>query len=200
VDKLLKESVDKAIADVAKAHKVDPQTVIDAIVAAEKKVIQKLVDEGMITQKAAQAWLAYLPESVRIFVEADWSTEFEEGEVYFVDWFGVAAKAIGIDVDKLLEESIDKAIAEVARARKVDPKTVIDAIVAAEKKVIQKQVDEGMITQKEAQAWLAELPESVREFVEEDWSMPEEIDWGMPMVEPDWGMPMVEPDWSWQMD
>ena len=52
----------KTLADLAKTQNVDPQTVIDAMVAAEKAEIQALVDAGTITQAQADWHIANLTQ------------------------------------------------------------------------------------------------------------------------------------------
>jgi hypothetical protein len=58
----------KTIADVARAHSVDPQTVIDALVAAATERIQDATDAGKITAERAAAMTAKLPERIAKFV------------------------------------------------------------------------------------------------------------------------------------
>jgi hypothetical protein len=58
----------KTIADVARAHSVEPQTVIDALVAAATKRIDAAKDAGRITSERAAAMTAKLPERVAKFV------------------------------------------------------------------------------------------------------------------------------------
>ncbi len=59
----------QSIAEIAQAHGVEPQAVIDAVVAAEKEFVDRLVAEGELTQEEADEWLAELDEEVRAFVE-----------------------------------------------------------------------------------------------------------------------------------
>jgi hypothetical protein len=60
----------KSIADVAKAHNVDPQKVIDAIVAAERKQIDDAVKAGDVPQQAATRIEANLEQAVAARVYA----------------------------------------------------------------------------------------------------------------------------------
>jgi len=60
----------KSIADVAKAHNVDPQKVIDAIVTTEKKQIDDGVKAGSIPQEVATRIEASLEQSVAARVYA----------------------------------------------------------------------------------------------------------------------------------
>ena len=161
---------DKSIADVAREKGVDPQKVIDALIAAETEWLTKQIAEGNLSQEEADEWLKTLPQDVKEFVEETGLLEIdcEESECDWVDWFAVAAQTIGIDGDTLFGELLnDKSIADVARENGIDPQKVIDALIAAETEWLTKQVAEGNLSQEEADEWLKTLPQDVKEFVEE---------------------------------
>ena len=88
----------------------------------------------------------------------------EEG----VDWFIIAAETLGLD-EEALWEKLDggQSLAEIAQAQGVEPQAVIDAIVAAEKESVAALVADGVLTQAEADEWLAGLDEEVRAFFQE---------------------------------
>ncbi len=166
----------KSIADIAQAHNVEPQKVIDAIVAAEKEWLTQQVTRGTISQKEADEMLAAeseLREDVRAYVEEKDVFvfdvgDFPEDEAFFegVDWFSVAAKTIGIDDETLFNEWDEgKSLADVAKAHNVEAQKVIDAIVAAEKEWLKQLVADGDLSQDEADEWLAELENEVVFFV-----------------------------------
>ena len=149
----------QSIADAARANDVDPQTVIDAIIAAEQGYVQEWLDEGDITQAEADEWLFYLPEEAQYFVAhtADYMTYNLEDE----DWFALAAIAI---LRRYTDDG--QSIADAARANGLDPQTVIDAIVTEERQYAQEELDAGEITQAEADEWLAEMDVVARDLVE----------------------------------
>lgn len=82
------EQVDQgqSIADVATANDADPQTIIDALVAAETEFIQTLLTDETITQEEADEWTAATPDDAASFVNETFEfdeeifTEGEEGE------------------------------------------------------------------------------------------------------------------------
>ena len=77
-----------------------------------------------------------------------------------------AAAAIGIEEDALREAlQNDQTIAQVAQANNVDPQTVVDALVADVSARIDQNVAEGELTQEEADAKKAELPEKMTAIV-----------------------------------
>ena len=77
-----------------------------------------------------------------------------------------AAAAIGIEQDALREAlQNDQTIAQVAQANNVDPQTVVDALVADVSARIDQRVADGDLTQEEADAKKAELPEKMTAIV-----------------------------------
>ncbi len=54
----------KSVADVAKAHNVDPQKVVDAVVTAGNQKIVQLVTDGKLTSERAAKITAKLPAMV----------------------------------------------------------------------------------------------------------------------------------------
>ena len=151
----------KSLADVAKAHNVEPQQVTDAIVAAEKEQIAQLAANDELSRDEAAEWLAELENEAAFFVKVEGC----------VDWFDVAAKTIGVEVDALFAAmDKDQSIADVAKANNVEAQKVVAAIVAAEKTWLNEQVANGALSQDEADEWLLadnDLAEEVSLFVEQ---------------------------------
>ncbi len=164
----------ESIAALAQENGVESQTVVDAIAAAEKGWLDELVASDELTAEEAAEWTTELDEEIRLFVEESWEMgDFEEFDG--VDWFVVAAEAIGVDEDAIWEA---ESIAAVAQANEVDAQVVVDAIVVAETAVFTEMVSDGSITQVEADEWIAELAADVEEFVNDDsWAMWEGVDW-----------------------
>ena len=133
----------KSIADVAKAHNVDPQIVIDAIVADAKSRITDLVN-GKVPLKlggpgrfgGAAAELSVVATTIGIS-ESDLRTELQGG----------------------------KSIADVAKAHNVDVQKVIDAVVNDESKKIDDAVTAGKLTSDQATKLKAALNDRVTALV-----------------------------------
>ncbi len=151
----------QSIADLAQTNGVDPQAIVDALAVAEAKWINELVAAGELEQVEADEWLAETAVYAQEFVE-DNSWALWEG----ADWFAIAQETIGVDEETLFAAD---SIAAAAQTNGVDPQTVIDAIVAAETEWINGLVTTGELEQIEADDWLAESKQFVREFVEESW-------------------------------
>jgi uncharacterized protein YidB (DUF937 family) len=176
----------QTLAEIAKARGVDPQTIIDAIFAAETDVIDKMVANGELTDEEAEELKAGLKEAIRSFVEEGFpKCEDEELSFEDVEWIAVAALTLGMDPDELwaalLEEG--QTLAEIAKARGVDPQTIIDAIFAAETDVIDEMVANGELTDEEAVKLKTELKEAIRSFVEEGFPEFEDDDFTFEDVE-----------------
>jgi hypothetical protein len=151
----------QTVAAVAKAHNVDVQKVIDALVADKKDEIAAALKAGTLTQAQADQQLANATQFVTDQVN---STGFGGGRGHggrgghgfggpneAVSDTSVAAKAIGIsesDLTTALQGG--KSIADVAKANNVDVQKVIDALVADGKDELAAAVKAGTITQTQA--------------------------------------------------
>ena len=83
---------------------------------------------------------------------------------------GVAAEAIGIEVDALLEALRNgQTIAEVAQANSVEVQAVVDALVADATARLDEAVANGRLTQEEADEKKAELQERITARVNGEW-------------------------------
>lgn len=150
----------KSIADVANANDVDPQTIVDLLIAEENKFIDELLTAGEITEAEAEEWKA---ESAKY-------TPFMVNSVY-TDPDVIAAQLIGIDVEALRTEVYDNGstIKAVAEANNVDPQAIIDAIVASENAAVDEMLAAELITEAEAAEWKAENSEFATSIVNESW-------------------------------
>lgn len=152
----------KSIADVATANNVDPQTIIDQLIAEENAFIDELVASGEIDAAEAEEWKA---ESVQF-------TPFMVNSVH-IDPDAIAAQVIGVDVETLRTEIYENGstIKALAEANNVDPQAVIDAIVAAEDASIDEMVAAGVVTEEESAEWKAENTEFATSIVNGEFDM-----------------------------
>jgi predicted RNA-binding protein associated with RNAse of E/G family len=156
----------QSIAAVAKAHNVDVQTVVDALVADKKDEIAAALKAGTITQAQADQESA---NATKFATDQVNGTGFGRGGRGGGHGFGggpneavsdtsVAAKAIGIsesDLTTALQGG--QSIAAVAKAHNVDAQTVVDALVADGKSELAAAVKAGTITQAQADQEAANL-------------------------------------------
>lgn len=159
----------KSVADIAQANDVDPKTVTDALVAAAAKKVDTAVTNGRIDADRAATIKERLPDRVAKLVNGDLRGR-AHGRVARANvrrharraGFALAADTIGITPKELLEAVRGgQSIADVARARNVDPKAVIDAVVAAANTKIDAAVSKGRIDAERA----TKLKERVAERV-----------------------------------
>jgi predicted RNA-binding protein associated with RNAse of E/G family len=146
----------QTIAAVAKAHNVDVQTVIDALVADAKDELVAAVKAGTMTQAQADTETSNLTQRITDQVNG---TGFGPGghgpggmgRGDFDDDAAIVAKAIGISTSDLTTAlQGGKSMAAVAKANNVDPQKVIDALVADKKDEIAAALKAGTITQAQA--------------------------------------------------
>ncbi|MCZ7542304.1 MAG: hypothetical protein M5R40_01620 [Anaerolineae bacterium] len=147
----------QTIAEVAEANGADLDAVIDAIVAAETARItdnaRSFVEESLGVSLDIGAGRSLRLElgqgrgmgfrfNIQPFsdrIEARPMVEIAIGGM--ADWLEVAADAIGVERDALVEALSDgQTIAEVAEANDVNPDAVVDAIVAAETEDLAEEV------------------------------------------------------------
>ena len=153
----------QTVADVAKAHSVNLQVVIDALVADGQAELDAAVKAGTITQAQADAEQAELTR--RATDQANGNFQGGPGghgpgggHVEAVSDTSVVAKAIGIsEADLLTALKGGQTVADVAKAHNVNLQVVIDALVADGQAELDAAVKAGTITQAQADAEQAEL-------------------------------------------
>jgi transposase-like protein len=154
-----------SIADVAKSHHVDVQTVIDAVVKALDARIKAGVSSGKITAEQATKFEAAVTKRVPKLVNATLKHLRHRRLVHAA--VDVSAKTIGItpaDLRAAIESG--KSVAEVATAHHVDPATVVHALVTAGTTRIDKAVDAGHLDAARAAKLKARLPQAAQRFVD----------------------------------
>jgi transposase-like protein len=158
----------KTIADVARDHKVDPQTVIDAIVKAGNEKIDARVAAGKLDPQRAKTAKDRLPQLAGKLVNGKLAHGGRSGHrrAAVRGALDTAATAIHIDRSALVSElRSGKSIADVARDHHVDPQTVIDAIVKAAKDKLTELQSSGKLTAERAQKIEQRLPTAVDKLV-----------------------------------
>jgi len=161
----------QTVADVAKAHNVPLQTVIDALVADGTSELDTEVAQGTITQAQADAQKAEVLQRATAqangtFVggpggpgdHAGGPGPGGFGHDEAVSDASVVAKAIGITEAQLNTAlASGQTVAQVAKAHNVPLQAVIDALVADGTSELATEVANGTITQAQADAQKAEV-------------------------------------------
>ena len=159
------EAVDsgQSIADVATANGVEPQTIIDALVAEEEALIAEMVAAGELSEEEAAEWNADLISFMTEFVNE--AFDFDE----FADWedpFVKVGELLGLDEEGLwtaLENG--QTIAELAEANGVEPAAVVAVFVEVENEYVDELLASGEISEEEAAEWKAEIETYANELV-----------------------------------
>jgi len=166
----------QTIAAVAKAHNVDVQKAIDALVADKQDEIAAALKAGTITQTQADQELANATQFATDQVNGTGfgpggrggpgGHGFGGGPNEAVTDASVAATAIGI-TEAQLNTALQsgQTVAAVAKAHSVTAQTVIDALVADGKTEIAAAVKAGTMTQAQADQELANLTQRATDQV-----------------------------------
>jgi transposase-like protein len=141
----------QTVADVARTHNVDPQTVIDAVVAAADKKVDAAVAAGKLDADRATTLKDKIPQRVTKLANGELKGKRHPARAKLRrharrSGAVVAAGVIGIQ-PKALAEALKggQSVADVARSHNVDPQTVIDAVVTAANKKVDEAVAAGKI-------------------------------------------------------
>ena len=158
----------KSIAEVAQANGVDPQTIIDALVAEVQAEIDEALAAGRISPEEAAEKSAGIAERITYYVNETakvLKNDGKRGEDERRELESIA-NLIGIDLRTLWGElKAGKSIAEVAQANGVDPQTIIDALVAEVQTGIDAKVATGDISAEEAAEWSAGIEQRITNYV-----------------------------------
>lgn len=167
----------KSVADVAKAHHVDAQTVIDAVLSAADKKVDEAVANGKLDETRATTLKNRLRDRVAKLVQTRpgphaldrlrrATTRGALRRHVRRAALTVAANAIGVHPKDLVASLRDgKSVADVARANNVEPQVVIDAVVAAGTKKVDEAVANGKLDEARATTVKERLPDRVTKLV-----------------------------------
>ncbi|HEX2620910.1 MAG TPA: hypothetical protein VHL11_12200 [Phototrophicaceae bacterium] len=157
----------QTVSDLAASKGVDLQTIQDALTTQRQADLDQALADGLITQevydsiKDAQA---KIQENMPDGVELKFEIPVPDHNV--VNRETVVADALGITCAELITAVRDgSTIAEIASDKGVEVQTVIDAVVTAVKDAAAKDVEEGLITQAQADGRLNGLENKVGEWV-----------------------------------
>jgi uncharacterized protein YidB (DUF937 family) len=138
----------QTLAQVAETNGVDPQQVVDVLVANGAERLDAAVAAGRIDQATADERKASLPDRAADLVNGELERQAHRHPRRAAA-IRTAAEAIGIDADELRAALRDgQTIAQVAEANGVDPQDVIDALVARSTERITKVVNGDTVRQR----------------------------------------------------
>jgi polyhydroxyalkanoate synthesis regulator phasin len=133
--------------------------------AAEERIreaLSGLVEDGSLTEEQADEVAGTLAES------GVGGRGGHHGAGVALD---TAAEVLGLTEDELREALATEGatLADVAEEQGVDPGALVDALVQAAEERIAEAVEEGRVTQEEADERVGDLEERITELVQTDW-------------------------------
>ena len=170
---------DQTLAQIAESNGIEPQTVIDALVAEMSADLDAKVASGDLTEERAAMIRTQITDMVVGFVNEGFDGEREHrghgkrGHDGF-DRFGAAecgelATLVGADDCAALKTAMrdGQTLAQIAESNDIEPQTVIDAMVAEMSAELDAKVDSGAITEERAAMIREQLTEMITGFVNE---------------------------------
>ncbi len=154
----------QSIAQVATAHKVDPQKVIDAV----EKSLDTQITQAETNKKITSDQAAKLEAAVakRVPQLVNHTPKHPRQHQVVVSSFKIAADTIGVSPTDLAKAVRDgQSVAQVATAHQVDPQKVVDALVNAADKRIAEAVTNGKLDASRAAKLKARVPQMADRFV-----------------------------------
>ena len=153
----------KTIAQVATEHGVDPNTVVNAVVAAVTQQIDQKAAAGSIDSSRAEQAKQKLPDFANRFVN---ETKPHRGYRILKDAAKAAAKEIGIPEAELKDAIKNgKSIAQVAKDHDKSVDDVVNAIVKAATSDVDQAVKDGKLDSKKADEVKQKLPDRAKKLV-----------------------------------
>jgi uncharacterized protein (DUF433 family) len=154
-----------SIADVATAHKVDPQKVIDAIVSGADTKIQAAVTSGKISSTEGTNLEKLVATNAPKLVNAT-PKQLARAQLVAAA-VTISAKTIGITPQALRQAlASGQSVAQVATAHSVSPTTVVNALVTAGNTRIDTAVANHHLSTARAAKLKARLPKAAQRFVD----------------------------------
>ncbi|WP_154891996.1 LysM peptidoglycan-binding domain-containing protein [Paenibacillus polysaccharolyticus] len=179
----LKEAIkaDKSLAEIAASKKVETQTLIDKLVATEKKELQLQLTDSKITQTQYNERLAALTERVSELVNEKPSALRAKKPEHPAPGMGLPGRGFGPEVDRNLDKlasllgvttneltsSLKKGdtLAAIASAQKVNVQTLIQQLATDRTADLQQELKDGKITQAQYDERVADLTQRITDLV-----------------------------------
>lgn len=172
---------DQSLAEIAAAKNVEAQTIIDKLVATEKKELQQRLTDSKITQTQYNERLAALTERVSELVNGKPSALRAKKPEHPAPGIGLPGRGFGPEVDRNLDKlasllgvtsdeltsSLKKGdtLAEIASAQKVNVQTLIQQIATDRTADLQQELKDGKITQAQYDERVKGLTQRITDLV-----------------------------------
>ena len=174
-------------AEIAESSDIEPQTVIDALVAEMNTELDAKVESGDLTEAKADALRANFTERVTEFVNNGFERDGNRGGRHgqkgrahgdrdgLTAECGELAELVGAADCAALKAALadDQTLAQIAESNDIEPQTVIDALVAEATAEIDAKVEAGRLTEARAETIRERLNERISDFVNNGFERPE---------------------------
>jgi AcrR family transcriptional regulator len=158
------------IAELADSQGMTLEEVVDALIAPVLERIQQAVDDGRITQEQADERIEQMEANVLEGLQAgSWFSMGGRGRRGGPGGVRPAllAETLGMTTEELREALVDgQTIAELAEAQGVPLEDIVDASLAPVVERLQQAVDDGRITQEQADERLEQMEAKLLEALE----------------------------------
>jgi uncharacterized protein (DUF433 family) len=155
----------KTVAAVATEHDVDPNSVVNAVVAALTQQIDQAAAQGKVDGNRADQAKQKLPNFANRFVN-ETNSKRGRGRAFLKDAANAAANEIGVSVADLKQARKDgKSIAQVAKDHNRSVDDVVNAIVKQATSDIDQAVKDGKLDSKRADHIKQKQPDRAEHFV-----------------------------------
>ena len=169
---------DQTLAQIAESNGIEPQTVIDAMVAEMTAELDAKVESGDLTEERAAMIRTQITDMVVGFVNEGFDGEREHRgqrhgkrghDRFDAAECGELAELVGADDCAALKTAMrgGQTLAQIAESNDIAPQTVIDAMVAEMSAELDAKVDSGAITEERAAMIREQLTEMITGFVNE---------------------------------
>ena len=162
-------------AEIAESNDIEPQTVIDALVAEMNTELDAKVESGDLTEAKADALRARLANGITEFVNNGFGHDGDRGGRHgkkgdrggFTAECDELAELVGTADCAGLKAALadDQTLAQIAESNDIEAQTVIDALVAEANAEIDAKVESGRLTEARAETIRERLNERISDFV-----------------------------------
>jgi len=158
------------VAELAESQGMTLEDVVDALSAPMIERIQQAVENSHITQEQADERIAQTEE--RLLEELESGSWFSMGSNGFRGHIGGAqpqalAEALGVTVEELQEALAEgQTVADIAEAQGVALEDIVDALIAPAIERFQQAVEDGHMTQEQADERIEQMEEHILQMLE----------------------------------
>lgn len=168
---------EKSLADIINENDGDLDSIVDEIVASRVERLNQLVEDGYLDEQYVDSLTAHARAEVTERLNQTWqqpTVPMGRTGGKSAQPMTVIAEILGMTTTELLTELQDgKTVADVADEQNVALDDVVDAVVAQFEERMQTMVDNGRLTQEQADERIETMRENTTERLQQTWTQPE---------------------------